>query len=124
MVILVSPTLFESLLVISHAPPIEYVKVSGGMLFDMTIHDFDMVRYLSGSEVTEVYAAGGVLVDPKIGEAGDIDTAVITLKLANGAIAVIDNSRSVYGYDQRAEVFGSKGAIQTAMIRQQQFYLM
>ncbi|ACA32080.1 inositol 2-dehydrogenase [Histophilus somni] len=97
------------------APPIEYVKVSGGMLFDMTIHDFDMVRYLSGSEVTEVYAAGGVLVDPKIGEAGDIDTAVITLKLANGAIAVIDNSRkAVYGYDQRAEVFGSKGAIQTA----------
>lgn len=97
------------------APPIEYVKVSGGMFFDMTIHDFDMVRYLSGSEVTEVYAAGGVLVNPEIGKAGDIDTAVITLKLANGAIAVIDNSRkAVYGYDQRAEVFGSKGAIQTA----------
>lgn len=97
------------------APPIEYVKVSGGMFFDMTIHDFDMIRYLSGSEVTEVYAAGGVLVDPAIGAAGDIDTAVITLKLANGAIGVIDNSRkAVYGYDQRAEVFGSKGAIQTA----------
>lgn len=97
------------------APPIEYVKVSGGMFFDMTIHDFDMVRYLSGSEVTEVYAAGGVLVNPEIGKAGDIDTAVITLKLENGAIAVIDNSRkAVYGYDQRAEVFGSKGAIQTA----------
>lgn len=96
------------------APPIEYVKVSGGMFFDMTIHDFDMVRYLSGSEVTEVYAAGGVLVNPEIGKAGDIDTAVITLKLANGAIAVIDNSRkAVYGYDQRAEVFGSKGAVQT-----------
>ncbi|PJG86068.1 inositol 2-dehydrogenase [Conservatibacter flavescens] len=96
------------------APPIEYVKVSGGMFFDMTIHDFDMIRYLSGSEVTEVYAAGGVLVDPRIGEAGDIDTAVITLKLANGAIGVIDNSRkAVYGYDQRAEVFGSKGAVQT-----------
>lgn len=96
------------------APPIEYVKVSGGMFFDMTIHDFDMIRYLSGSEVTEVYAAGGVLVDPAIGEAGDIDTAVITLKLANGAIGVIDNSRkAVYGYDQRAEVFGSKGAVQT-----------
>lgn len=96
------------------APPIEYVKVSGGMFFDMTIHDFDMIRYLSGSEVEEVYAAGGVLVDPEIGKAGDIDTAVITLKLANGAIGVIDNSRkAVYGYDQRAEVFGSKGAVQT-----------
>lgn len=96
------------------APPIEYVKVSGGMFFDMTIHDFDMIRYLSGSEVTEVYACGGVLVNPEIGKAGDIDTAVITLKLANGAIGVIDNSRkAVYGYDQRAEVFGSKGTVQT-----------
>lgn len=95
------------------APPIEYVKVSGGMFFDMTIHDFDMIRYLSGSEVTEVFAVGTVLVNPEIGQAGDIDTAVITLKLANGAIGVIDNSRkAVYGYDQRAEVFGSKGAIQ------------
>lgn len=97
------------------APPIEYVKVSGGMFFDMTIHDFDMIRYLSGSEVVEVYAAGGVLVNPEIGKAGDIDTAVITLKLANGAIGVIDNSRkAVYGYDQRAEVFGSKGAVKTS----------
>ncbi|OOF69447.1 inositol 2-dehydrogenase [Rodentibacter caecimuris] len=96
------------------APPIEYVKVSGGMFFDMTIHDFDMVRYLSGSEVLEVYATGGVLINPEIGKAGDIDTAVITLKLENGAIAVIDNSRKAsYGYDQRAEVFGSKGAVQT-----------
>ncbi|OOF75657.1 inositol 2-dehydrogenase [Rodentibacter caecimuris] len=96
------------------APPIEYVKVSGGMFFDMTIHDFDMVRYLSGSEVVEVYAVGAVLVNPEIGKAGDIDTAVITLTLANGAIAVIDNSRkAVYGYDQRAEVFGSKGSVQT-----------
>lgn len=94
------------------APPIEYVKVSGGIFLDMTIHDFDMVRYLSDSEVEEVYATGEVLVDPDIGEAGDIDTAVITLKLKNGAIAVIDNSReAAYGYDQRAEVFGSKGAI-------------
>lgn len=94
------------------APPIEYVKVSGGMFFDMTIHDFDMVRYLSGSDVEEVFAVGSVLVNPEIGQAGDIDTAVITLKLANGAIGVIDNSRkAVYGYDQRAEVFGSKGAI-------------
>lgn len=82
------------------------------MFFDMTIHDFDMIRYLSGSEVEEVFAVGTVLVNPEIGKAGDIDTAVITLKLANGAIGVIDNSRkAAYGYDQRAEVFGSKGAI-------------
>lgn len=94
------------------APPISYVKISGGMFLDMTIHDFDMVRYLSGSEVKEVYAMGGALVDPKIGEAGDIDTAIITMKLKNGAMAVIDNSRrAIYGYDQRAEVFGSEGAI-------------
>ena len=96
-------------------PPIEYVKVSGGMFFDMTIHDFDMARYLLGSEVEEVYAAGGVLVDPAIGAAGDVDTAVITLRFANGALGVIDNSRkAIYGYDQRAEVFGSGGMIATA----------
>lgn len=93
-------------------PSIDYIKVSGGLFFDMTIHDFDMVRYLSGSEVTEVFAVGSVTVDPEIGKAGDIDTAVITLKLANGATAIIDNCRqSVYGYDQRAEVFGAKGSI-------------
>ena len=93
-------------------PPAEYVKVSGGMFLDMTIHDFDMARYLSGSEVSEVYAAGAVLVDPEIGEAGDIDTAVITLKFENGAIGTIDNSRkAVYGYDQRVEVFGSGGMV-------------
>lgn len=97
------------------APSAEYVKVSGGIFLDMTIHDFDMVRYLSGSEVEEVYAAGTVLVDPAIGEAGDIDTAIITLKFANGALGVIDNSRrAAYGYDQRAEVFGSKGSVATA----------
>lgn len=94
------------------APPVEYVKVSGGIFLDMTIHDFDMVRYLSGSEVEEVYAAGNVLVDPAIGEAGDVDTAIVTLKFANGALGVIDNSRrAAYGYDQRAEVFGSKGSV-------------
>ncbi len=91
-------------------PPLAYVKVSGGIFLDMTIHDFDMARYLMGSEVTEVYAAANVLVDPEIGKAGDVDTAVITLKFANGAIGVIDNSRkAVYGYDQRVEMFGSKG---------------
>jgi len=91
-------------------PPIEYVKVSGGIFLDMTIHDFDMARYLSGSEVEEVYVNGTVLVDEEIGKAGDIDTAIVTLKFANGALGVIDNSRkAVYGYDQRVEVFGSKG---------------
>jgi myo-inositol 2-dehydrogenase/D-chiro-inositol 1-dehydrogenase len=93
-------------------PSIDYVKVSGGIFLDMTIHDFDMVRYLSGAEVEEVYAAGSVTVDPEIGKAGDIDTAIITLKLSNGATAVIDNCRAAcYGYDQRAEVFGTKGCV-------------
>lgn len=93
-------------------PPAEYVKVSGGMFLDMTIHDFDMARFLSGSEVEEVYTAGAVLVDPAIGEAGDVDTAVITLRFKNGALGVIDNSRkAAYGYDQRVEVFGSKGSV-------------
>ena len=96
-------------------PPIEYVKVSGGIFLDMTIHDFDMARYLIGDEVVEVYAAGGVRVDPKIGEAGDIDTTVITLRFENGVIGTIDNSReAVYGYDQRVEVFGSKGMVTAA----------
>ena len=91
-------------------PPPEYAAVSGGMFLDMTIHDFDMVRYLTASDVVEVFANGAVLVDPLIGKAGDIDTAVISLKMTNGALAVIDNSRkAAYGYDQRAEVFGSKG---------------
>ena len=91
-------------------PPISYVKVSGGIFLDMAIHDFDMARYLMGSEVEQVYAAGAVLVDPEIGKAGDIDTAVTTLYFANGALGVIDNSRkAVYGYDQRVEVFGSAG---------------
>ncbi len=93
-------------------PSIDYVKVSGGLFLDMMIHDFDMMRYLSGSEVEEVFAAGAVLVDPAIGEAGDIDTAIVTLKFKNGALGVIDNSRkAAYGYDQRVEVFGSKGCV-------------
>ena len=91
-------------------PPAEYSAVSGGMFMDMTIHDFDMARYIAGSEVTEVYTKASVLVDPAIGKAGDVDTAIITLTFANGAIGVIDNSRkAVYGYDQRVEIFGSNG---------------
>jgi len=92
-----------------------YVAISGGIFLDMMIHDFDMARYQADSEIVEVFAVGAVLVDPEIGKAGDIDTAIVTLKFANGAIGVIDNSRkAVYGYDQRVEVFGSKGAAQTA----------
>jgi myo-inositol 2-dehydrogenase/D-chiro-inositol 1-dehydrogenase len=92
-------------------PPPAYVAVSGGIFLDMMIHDFDMARFQAGSEITEVYAAGAVLVDPEIGRAGDVDTAMVTLKFASGAIGVIDNSRkAVYGYDQRVEVFGSRGA--------------
>ncbi|MDR0553420.1 MAG: inositol 2-dehydrogenase [Treponema sp.] len=92
-------------------PPPEYVAVSGGIFLDMMIHDFDMARFQAGSGIAEVYAAGAVLVDPEIGKAGDVDTALVTLKFENGAIGVIDNSRkAVYGYDQRVEVFGSKGA--------------
>ncbi len=94
-------------------PPLEYIRVSGGIFLDMTIHDFDMARYLMGSEVTRVFAAGAVLVDEAIGNAGDLDTAVITLWFENGAVGTIDNSRqAVYGYDQRVEVFGSKGMVQ------------
>ena len=74
-------------------PSAEYVKVSGGIFLDMTIHDFDMVRFLAGCNAEEVYVEAAVLVDPAIGEAGDVDTAVITLRMENGAIAVIDNSR-------------------------------
>ncbi|MEK3882633.1 inositol 2-dehydrogenase [Paenibacillus sp. PL2-23] len=94
------------------APPsLEYIKVSGGLFMDMAIHDFDMARYMTGSEVESVFAQGAVLVDPAIGEAGDVDTAITTLTFASGALAVIDNSRRAsYGYDQRVEVFGSRGA--------------
>lgn len=94
-------------------PSADYIKDSGGLFMDMTIHDFDMARYVMGSEVVEVFAYGAVLVDSAIGEAGDIDTAVITMKFANGALGVIDNSRrAVYGYDQRLEIFGDKGSAQ------------
>jgi myo-inositol 2-dehydrogenase/D-chiro-inositol 1-dehydrogenase len=93
-------------------PPENYIRASGGLFLDMTIHDFDMARYLMGSEVTEVYARAGVLVDPVFERAGDWDTAVVTLTFASGALGVIDNSRkAVYGYDQRVEVFGSEGMV-------------
>lgn len=91
-------------------PPVEYVKVSGGIYIDCMVHDFDMARYLTGSEVDEVFAQGSCLIDPEIGKAGDVDTAAVILKFTNGAIGLIDNSRqAVYGHDQRVEVLGSKG---------------
>lgn len=91
-------------------PSVEYARYSGGMFLDMTIHDFDMARFQVG-EIEEVYAIGGTLVAPELAEAGDVDTNIVTLKFANGAMGVIDNSRqAVYGYDQRLEVFGSQGS--------------
>lgn len=98
------------------APPNPaYIKVSGGMFLDMTIHDFDMACFLVNSKVEEVFVQSAVLIDPAIGEQGDVDTAIISMKMANGSLCVIDNSRkAAYGYDQRAEVFGSKGMVATA----------
>ncbi len=96
------------------APPVSYIKQSGGLFLDMTIHDFDMARFVVDKEIVEVYAKGAVLIDPAIGAAGDIDTAVVTLTYTDGSMAVIDNSREAsYGYDQRVEVFGSKGMVQS-----------
>jgi myo-inositol 2-dehydrogenase / D-chiro-inositol 1-dehydrogenase len=91
-------------------PPLEYARTSGGLFLDMTIHDFDMARFVTGSEVVEVYARGGVRITPELVEFGDVDTAVATLLHENGALTVIDNSRqAVYGFDQRVEAFGSRG---------------
>lgn len=91
-------------------PPLSYVKVSGGQLRDQTIHFFDMLRWLAGEDPVEVYATGAALIDPAIGEAGDVDTSMVILKFASGALCHIDCSRRAdYGYDERVEVFGSKG---------------
>ena len=94
------------------APPISYVVQSGGLFLDMTIHDFDMARFLVDKEVVEVYAKGAALINPELSRVGDIDSAVITLTYEDGTMAIIDNSReAAYGYDQRVEVFGSKGMV-------------
>jgi myo-inositol 2-dehydrogenase/D-chiro-inositol 1-dehydrogenase len=93
-------------------PPVSYIKVSGGLFRDMTIHDFDMARWMLGEEPVEVFAYGATLVDPAIGEAGDIDSAMVLLKTASGRMAHINNSRRAsYGYDQRVEVHGSAGRL-------------
>lgn len=94
------------------APPISYIVQSGGLFLDMTIHDFDMARFLVDKEVVEVYAKGAALINPELSRVGDIDSAVITLTYEDGTMAIIDNSReAAYGYDQRVEVFGSKGMV-------------
>ena len=100
------------------APPVDYLKSSGGLFVDMMIHDFDMARYLLQDEVVEVFATGSVLTDPEIGKIGDLDTATATLRSASGSIAVITNSRRAsYGYDQRVEVHGSKGMVRADNLR-------
>jgi len=92
-------------------PPAEYIKVSGGIFRDMTIHDFDMARFLLGEEVESVFATGSVLVNPEIGALGDFDSASIILTTKSGRQASISNSRrATYGYDQRIEVHGSLGS--------------
>jgi len=93
------------------APPsLEYVRSSGGLFLDMMIHDFDMARFLTGSEVVEVFARGSARIEPSFAEVGDIDTALVTLVHENGCLTAIDNSRgAAYGYDQRVEMFGSAG---------------
>lgn len=97
------------------APPsLEFLKSSGGLFLDMVIHDFDMARFLLEDEPVSIYSEAEVLVDPKIGQLGDVDTAISTLKFKKGTLVVIDDSRkAVYGYDQRIEVFGSKGMAAT-----------
>jgi myo-inositol 2-dehydrogenase/D-chiro-inositol 1-dehydrogenase len=111
----------ETLHIISHdpaPPPIDYVRVSGGLFRDMAIHDFDMARWLLGEDAVDVYAAAAALVDPAIGEAGDVDTAKTVLRTASGKLCVISNSRrSGYGYDQRIEAFCSKGLLRAGNVR-------
>jgi myo-inositol 2-dehydrogenase/D-chiro-inositol 1-dehydrogenase len=93
-------------------PPIEYVKRSGGLFRDMMIHDLDMARFLLGEDPVEVHAVASCLVDPAIGQAGDVDTAAVLLKTSSGKIAQISNSRrATYGYDQRLEIHGAKGLV-------------
>jgi myo-inositol 2-dehydrogenase / D-chiro-inositol 1-dehydrogenase len=98
-------------------PPLAYIKVSGGLFRDMMIHDLDMARWLLGEEPIEVFAAASCLVDPAIGAAGDVDSAVVTLKTASGALCQIANSRRAsYGYDQRIEAHGEKGMLRAGNV--------
>ena len=95
-------------------PPVSYIKSSGGQLRDQTIHFFDLLRWLTNDEPIEVYTIGAALVDPAIGEAGDIDTSIVSLRMASGALCQIDSSRrAAYGYDERIEIFGSEGMVES-----------
>ena len=99
--------------------PYEYLKVSGGIFFDMMIHDFDMVRFLTDSDAEEIYAVGGVYVDERLREIPDVDTAAAVLRMKNGALAVIDNGRQCwYGHDQRSEIFCTKGTLQVMNVNE------
>jgi len=105
----------ESLIITSRdpsPPPVEYIKVSGGLFRDMTIHDFDMARFIMGEEPESIYACGSTIVDEEIGKAGDIDTCFVVMRFPSGSMATISNSRrSGYGYDQRLELHGEKGVL-------------
>jgi myo-inositol 2-dehydrogenase/D-chiro-inositol 1-dehydrogenase len=95
------------------APPVEYIKVSGGIFKDMLIHDFDVLRWILGDEAATVYATGSCLVDPAIERAGDIDSTAVTVRTRKGRLAQINTTRrAAYGYDQRFEVIGAKGMLQ------------
>jgi myo-inositol 2-dehydrogenase/D-chiro-inositol 1-dehydrogenase len=112
----------EQLVVTSRDPgiaPMAYMKVSGGIFRDMTIHDFDLARFILGDDpIEEVFAAGSVMIEPALRELGDVDTAMVVMKAKSGALVHINNSRrAVYGYDQRVEAFGAKGMIQSENIR-------
>lgn len=100
-------------------PPIEYIKVSGGQMRDQTIHFFDLLRWITQDDPVEVHAIGAALADPRVGEAGDVDTSIAVLRLRGGALCQIDSVRRTgYGYDERIEVFGSQGMIES---RRQRF---
>lgn len=106
------------------APSIDYVRHSGGMIMDMSIHDLDLARHLAGEEIVEVVAYGGCLIEPEIGLAGDIDVATIMLRYASGAVCVIENTRETpYGYDQRLEILGSAAALETENLTGPRFVL-
>jgi myo-inositol 2-dehydrogenase/D-chiro-inositol 1-dehydrogenase len=100
-------------------PPLPYLKVSGGIFRDMTIHDFDLARFILGEDrIEEVYATGSIMVEQRLRELGDVDTAMVVMKAASGALVHINNSRrAVYGYDQRVEAFGAKGMVQSDNLR-------
>jgi len=100
-------------------PPLSYLKVSGGIFRDMSIHDFDLARFILGNDpIEEVYATGSIMVEQQLRELGDVDTAMVMMKAASGALVHINNSRrAVYGYDQRVEAFGARGMVQSGNLR-------